>query len=431
MQRVIKHLIRIFGNFQISTGKDDLGADILKRVPCRFGDISRQVSSILTNNSENVIQSAPMMVLTVGKLNLSRENVRGPVSHEYVQGINKKDISGNYTNELEGFHEIERINPVPWDLEFNVDIWTTNQKNKFELFEQIATLFAPSVNLQMSENPNDWTSISTVELTNYNYSSRNFPQGGESNLDTSQFTFKTMIWLAVPNKVKRAQIIEQIVTDIRTPGFNDMHIPTLGNWDYLPYDVYTPGNHMISCAHINNNTYKINLLTKYGSNSVDGKKLSWEVLIKYYSHDPSNTQIRLLRSIENSSTEIIGRLQVSTNKDTPYEALLSVDPLSLPATTIDPIKGFIDHSFDFSSINESGRYITINPVNYSAKNLVAAKNSIIEYDKVFDTWSASPPIADLIVQTTAGVRYQFVLDNWSALVSQTYQPGLWRLEFIQ
>ena len=275
IQRVIKHLIRMFGGFQISNGYDENNAEIFKRVPCRFGDMNKQAAVVLNRNTENVVQSAPMMVINIEKLSLSRENVRGPVSENLVVGITKTDIIGTYTYELDSYYEVERMNPVPWDLEFSVDIWTTSTKNKFELFEQIACLFSSTVPLQLSTNPLDWTSMSYVELMNYNYSSRSRPQGTDYSLDISQFNFKTMIWLSLPNKINRAKLINQVVANISTKGIDDMLIPSMYNWDPISCDVYTPGNHSILCKWVANDTIEVRLATRNGLTQFNGNNLSW------------------------------------------------------------------------------------------------------------------------------------------------------------
>src|SRR5574343_220917 len=335
IERVIKHIIRIFSNFQVSNGYDDAGEQLLKRVPCRYGDISRQAGTVIAKNSENLIASAPIMVVNITKLKLSRENVRGPISETVLSGFNKKDASGNYTNKLDGYYEIERLNPVPWDLEFTIDIWSTTQQQKMELFEQIAVLFAPTVALQLSTNPLDWTSANVIEMTDYELSSRNYPQGTDYTLDISKFSFKTMIWLALPNKVNRAQLIEQIVVNTSTPSIDDMVLPGLSNWDYLPYNVFTPGNHSIYVSSTQNkNQLQLSLRTKNGDSTDNGLALSWEILLEYYSYDISGCHIRLLELIENSSTEIVGDLVLTQD---PNIALLNIRTFTLPNTTIDGV----------------------------------------------------------------------------------------------
>ena len=57
IRRYITQIVRAFSNFSYKDGDGDL-----RRVPVMYGDISRQVASIIRENSENKIPSAPRVV---------------------------------------------------------------------------------------------------------------------------------------------------------------------------------------------------------------------------------------------------------------------------------------------------------------------------------------------------------------------------------
>lgn len=429
IERVIKHIIRIFSNFQVSNGYDDAGEQLLKRVPCRYGDISRQAGTVIAKNSENLIASAPIMVVNITKLKLSRENVRGPISETVLSGFNKKDASGNYTNKLDGYYEIERLNPVPWDLEFTIDIWSTTQQQKMELFEQIAVLFAPTVALQLSTNPLDWTSANVIEMTDYELSSRNYPQGTDYTLDISKFSFKTMIWLSLPNKVNRAQLIEQIVVNTSTPSIDDMVLPGLSNWDYLPYNVFTPGNHSIYVSSTQNkNQLQLSLRTKNGDSTVNGLALSWEILLEYYSYDISGCHIRLLELIENSSTEIVGDLVLTQD---PNIALLNIRTFTLPNTTIDGVDYVFSTSlYDIISLATSDLRLLYIGETFNYENSLIDYGSIINYNSTTKAVTTELPVDGSIVESkNSGLRYKYSSNAWNSVINSTYSPGLWRIGF--
>jgi hypothetical protein len=67
---------------------------------------------------------------------------------------------------------IEKLMPVPYDLEVNLDIWTSNTNQKLQLLEQLLTLFNPSLEIQSTENFIDWTSLSVMYLEQVTWSSR-------------------------------------------------------------------------------------------------------------------------------------------------------------------------------------------------------------------------------------------------------------------
>ena len=106
--------------------------------------------------------------------------------------------------------------PVPYNLNIQVDIWTTNTDTKLQILEQIFVIFNPGIQLQVNDNPLDWTSIFEVELTDINWSSQSLPAGTDETLDISTLTFAVPIWISPPAKVKRQTIIQRIVNDIHS-----------------------------------------------------------------------------------------------------------------------------------------------------------------------------------------------------------------------
>jgi len=424
MQRVIKHLIRVFSNFQVQDGNDETtGEPTYRRVPCRYGDISKQSAYSLKSNSENILNSAPIMVINIDSLNMSRENVRGPVAENMVQGINSQDENGNYTNNLEGYYEVERLNPIPWDIEFSVNIWVTNQTNKFELFEQIATLFAPAVPFQLSTNPNDWSSMNYIELTDYNLSSRAWPAGSDNiDLDISTFKFKTMIWLTIPNKVSRARIIHEIVTDLKTPGLDDMQVPDLGKWDHM-YDVFTPGNHKIKLVQKSTTEYDCILIPKYLSQG--NKIVSWDTLIQYYSVHYNSLSLSLLSLIEDSSP-ILGDISNISNN------VCTLTLNSLPQTTYTLVNYMINNSFDFISTIESVTSATF--VNtgdeFDVDGTTFDNTKLLTYTNGEYFFTTIPEDAISFISNMNAVYKYNKETNWTPVIKEIYNEGFWNLNFL-
>lgn len=440
VERILKHMIRLFGNFSILDGYNANGEPTYRRVPCRNGDISRQAAVVLHGNSENKLPSAPFITVTISNMELARDQVRAPMSNQTVVGVNKKDpVTGQYANQLEGYYEIERYNPVPWNFEFDVDIWTTNQQNKFELFEQIATLFSPAVPLQLGNNPLDPTSFSYVELTSYNHTSRSFPQGTDYNLDISQFKFKTMVFLSLPQKVNRAQLIQQIVTDFNIPAMNDLMLPTLTNWNTIATDVYAPGNHTVQISKASGtNDYRVKLCTKYGVDNVNGRVLSWDKLLTYYSPNYADQyiQLRLVDLLENDSTQIIGAL---TFMDTPNEMLFTVDPNTLDAPTAEPVLRFIDPMKEIFANLPAGRYIihetaeerTIGSWIGNDNQEMLLHGCIINITQQRDIEVITPIDGTVLNNIEDGTRYKYLKQvGWHEVIKTTYGTGFWRLSFL-
>jgi hypothetical protein len=110
---------------------------------------------------------------------------------------------------------VERIMPTPYVITFAADIWTTNTDQKLQIFEQLAVLFTPSLELQTTDNYIDWTSLSVLEMSDQGaFSSRQIPQGAEQDIDIMNMIFTSPIWITPPAKVKKLGIITKIISNI-------------------------------------------------------------------------------------------------------------------------------------------------------------------------------------------------------------------------
>ena len=211
IRRYLTQIIRMLSGFTYKDGKSNL-----VQVPVMYGDLTRQVGSIIRDNSENKIPSAPRMSVYITELAMDTSRLS---DSSYVNKINIReravDANGvEYLRKDGKNYTVERLMPTPYDLTVNVDIWTTNTDQKLQLIEQILMLFNPSLEIQTTDNYVDWTSLSVVNLENVTWSSRSIPTGTESEIDVSTLTFKTPIYISPPAKVKKLGVIQNIITAI-------------------------------------------------------------------------------------------------------------------------------------------------------------------------------------------------------------------------
>jgi len=211
LRRYITQIIRMMSGF---TYKNSSGE--IKTVPVMYGDLTRQVGSILRDNSENSILSAPRMAVYVTGLELDSARLSDA---SYVNKVNIRerayDEQGNEYLDREGKnYTVERLMPTPYTLSVSVDIWSTNTDQKLQILEPILQLFNPSLELQTTDNYLDWTSLTAVYFNGITWSSRTIPQGTESEIDVSTIEFTIPIYIAPPAKVKRLGVITDIVSRI-------------------------------------------------------------------------------------------------------------------------------------------------------------------------------------------------------------------------
>src|SRR6056300_1588224 len=113
IRRYITQIVRLMSHF---TYKDSSGN--LVQVPVMYGDITRQVGSILRDNSENKIPSVPRMGVYI--TSLSQDSARLSDS-SFVSKIHirERDYDTNtetYTGTQGKNYTVERLMPTPYIL---------------------------------------------------------------------------------------------------------------------------------------------------------------------------------------------------------------------------------------------------------------------------------------------------------------------------
>lgn len=216
IRRYIIQFMRMVSNFQVEFGKDRNGVTALQRVPVIYGDSSRQASSIIKQNSENIMNSVPAMAVYISGLTYDRERVQNPT---YVGKMSLREryfnpSTGQYSTTQGDTLSVERLMPVPYRLTLNLDIWTSSTEQKLQLLEQICILFNPALEIQSTDNYIDWTSITYVLLTNVTWSSRTVPVGTESPIDVATLTFEIPIFISAPVLVRKLGVIQKIIASI-------------------------------------------------------------------------------------------------------------------------------------------------------------------------------------------------------------------------
>ena len=211
IRRYITQIIRLMSNFSYKDGDGGL-----KTIPVMYGDISRQVAHIIRDNSENKLPSVPRMGVYVTGLEMDRTRLADSsfVSKVHVRERAYDSAGKEYLNEQGKNVTVERLMPTPYTLTLNADIWTSNTEQKLQIMEQIMMLFNPSLEIQTTDNYVDWTSLSVVELSQINFSSRTIPLGTETEVDVATLGFTTPIYISPPTKVKKLGVITHIITSI-------------------------------------------------------------------------------------------------------------------------------------------------------------------------------------------------------------------------
>lgn len=429
-QRTLEHLIRLFGGFQVQNGFDAQGEPTYRPVPCRYADISRMASWIINNGSENTMLTAPMMTISVASLKMARADVRAPLAHSTVMGVNKSPAVNEYTKELDKQVHVERYNPVPWDFTFNVNVWTTTTTTKMELFEQIVSLFNPAIKLHLSTNPLDWTSDTDVELIDCEFTNRGVTSGTDNDLDIMTLTFKCKIWISLPALVSQPQLIEQIVTNLHTGG-SELDIELEKYTDTIT-DVYTPKNMCVSVQRSSNaggiETYEVTLVdSAFNVISNTGRVFSWSKYLKFLDTDYVNkpTYLKFQTGIEDLVPIKADVIQIGTDEE-PNKLIVQVDTSILSVQY--PLQAFITSVNDLADAVTDRYYISLSEVNIVYKGITIEPNSIIKILPNGCEVISPNTISGYVYNSQDQFYYTYTSAfGWHQAVMNKYRQGLWRI----
>jgi hypothetical protein len=454
IRRFLLQFIRVFSNFQVEYGKDREGNVTLVTVPVKYGDATRTVSNIIRENSENKVIPTPMISCHVAAMEYMPDRRQDPtfVDKKHIRMRKYDENTGEYTTSQGNAYTVERLMPVPYKLSMSVDIWTSNTTQKLQLLEQILVLFNPSLEIQSTDNYLDWTSLSYIELTQTQWSSRAVPVGVDDLIDIATLTFDVPIWLTSPAKVKKLGVIQKIVASIYddnggiAEGIIDREILLGERMKFTPmiFGVLLIGSTVQILHSEETTTNKVDYdplndpPTKVGANDA-----SWPAVINQYGELQSGiSQIRL----EVGNSEVIGTVAFHPSDD--HKLLFTVNTDTIPTNTLGAVIKIINPlnnapGAGLSNASAGHRYLILNSIGKSSNtdgpdawkstegvDLIANANDIIEYDG--NKWevkfdASSEAGIQYMTNTTTGIQYKWNGTAWVKSYEGEYKAGDWSL----
>jgi len=451
VRRYLAQFMRIMSNFSYKDAKGKL-----VQVPVRYGDMNRQVAQIINKNTENVMPTVPFISCYIDNINFDRNRLQDPtfISTVNIREMEYDEQGNQYLNQQGSNYTVERIMPCPHEITFHVEIWTSNTDQKLQIWEQIAVLFNPSMELQTTDNYIDWTSLSVLTLDNQVWSNRSIPQGTEQDIDILKMVFKAPIWITPPAKVKKLGIITKIVSDVHSIAAGilseeNTHVGALISFgDQATRVLVTPGNYSLLVT--NNSAVLVNSNSKGDElDTTDPRNIaSWYKLLDFYpgKFKAGLSQLRLTKP---SGGEIVAYVSVDPLDDT--RMILNFDEETMASNTVIAGRTTVDAIINPETYNPLGvaagtRFLILDDIN---KNLdtpnytgpLAWKNShgtdfkanandIIEWDGqqwniLFDSTNVST--LTYITNSYTGVQYKWEDQVWSKSYEGLYNRELWRL----
>jgi hypothetical protein len=448
IRRFLLQFTRIFSNFQVEYGRDAQGNPTLLRVPVRYGDSTRQVQTVIQENSASAMPSTPLITFYISGMDYDRPRLQEPyfVSKIQVRQRTYDTDTDSYEVTQGNAFTIERLMPVPYRMTINCDIWTSNTNQKMQLFEQVATLFNPALEVQSTDNYIDWTSLSVVELESVQWSSRTIPIGTENPIDIMTMKFGLPIWISSPAKVKKLGVVERVVASMYDAQ-GDANNAILNN-DLLlgTRQVLTPFGYQVLLIGNKLQVLKPSTVINPTNNNTEPQTSPpsneyWQAVLGMYGVlRPGISQIRLDSPWDDN--EVVGTISYDPSDD--RFMLFDIDTDTIPQNTLPPIDAVIDPLLSGPGaglpVPTTGqRYLILNNIGSPTNpvpagswgNLVAGENDIIEFDGA--SWvvafSAGTHYNNVqyVTNVTTGLQYRWTNTEWVKSYEGLYPGGEWSL----
>jgi T4-like virus Myoviridae tail sheath stabiliser len=460
IRRYLLQFTRMFSLFEVEYGRNEQGTTDLIRVPIRYGDASRQAQTILNQNSANSLNATPMMTFHITGLTYDRERMQEPyhVNKMMVRQRTWDPGTESYETTQGNAFQVERLMPVPYKLTIDLDIWTSNTNQKMQLFEQIATLFNPALEIQATDNYIDWTSLTVCNLDNVKWSSKTIPVATNVNepLDIMTMTFSMPIWISSPAKIKKLGVVERVIASIfdaqgdavNAITNNDLLLGTrvkVTPWGYQVLLLDGQLQVLQPPQPVNPNRLS---LDPFGFPIVENPQITWPTVINAYGVLPGISYITLDNPWAPDSS-IIGTIAVNPADD--RLLIYNIDPDTAPQNTLAPVDAVINpltsspgNGLDPAAVGQ--RYLlnestgsADNPSNplawqgTGAQPLIAHANDIIEYNGT--RWvvafnSQDSTDAQYVINLTTGIQYYWNStdsNRWVKSIDGLYPGGTWNL----
>lgn len=228
LRKYILQFSAIFSGLQVKVGKSATQEARLIPVPIHYSTTDRVVAAIKAHNTQNAPLRLPVMAVWNSGLDLDMSRAKGTGGE---RRNTYTPVGGLVPDDMKVIHQ--RM-PVPYLMDMELGIYCSNTDQECQILEQILPLFDPTLTIQTSDAPFDWTRLTHVELksvTNEN----NFPVSGERRFIQKIIRFQIPIWMDIPAEIRKdfiekiflrvgavstgASTSEEIIADLDGQGF--------------------------------------------------------------------------------------------------------------------------------------------------------------------------------------------------------------------
>jgi hypothetical protein len=432
--RYLEQVVRGFSGFSYQTGSIAGAAPQTVMVPVRIASTSRMVANLMSNMSENTLIAAPLISVYQTGLRGRREDLQNPAFVDHLQVIERNLApDGSYGIGRGNAYSVDRIMPLPFTMDVQVDIWTSNMLQKYQLVEQILPAIYPQFEIQNSSNALDWSAVTICMVDDdLSFTSRTIPVGTSDEIDVMSIKLKIPIWLSPPAKVKRISRIEEIVTNVYQ-GEADLDYDSISTGERLQRVIITPGD---LCVSVDGPIITL-IGPKHKPTLASGQPPSWlDLFVQYGDLNPTLSTLTLFISDDINGPYVSGSLQYTAQAN---QLRWTIDASTLPANTLPAINGVIDPERT-SPINglptatNGQRYLLLTNIGSSEAwgTLSANANDIIQYSSSTQLWTVSFASQTVtspqnVLNSATNKQLHWNGTMWVISIDGVYEPGYWRI----
>jgi hypothetical protein len=193
----------IFSGMQVRTGKNACGDEEMLDVPIHYGSGDRVAQAIASGNTQNRLPTLPTMTCYMTGIEPAPDRKHG--SHTMGRKTFLEQ-GGVYPNDVKG---LTWAMPTPYNLGFELSIFTSNTDQAWQILEQIMLIFDDyDLQVQFNDTPFDYAKITKVTLDSIG-NEENFPVGTDRRLISWTLNFTFYTWISPP-----AEIRENLINNI-------------------------------------------------------------------------------------------------------------------------------------------------------------------------------------------------------------------------
>ena len=193
--RYAVQFMAIFSNMKVRVGASATLPARLIKVPIIYGSRDRVVAAIKSDNTQNKPLRVPTMSAIIKGIEMA------PTLRKGIGQVRRKTVMPLGAEFPGGVRVIKQMMPVPYVARLELTVYASNTDQHFQMMEQILMLFDPIVQIQLGDDPFDWTILSTVELKQVTWE-ETFPALASPRVIQSSLSFEVPVYLSPPADYK-------------------------------------------------------------------------------------------------------------------------------------------------------------------------------------------------------------------------------------